>query len=404
MSYFESLPSELICAVAESLCLHCNAPRGCQCGEGCLGIDPYRDPEGYPEDPEPDSCFPEYSPSEIRTRIRALASLCRTSRRFHVAATPHLYHRPDTERWWLLARTLLNHPHLADHVRRLCVGDGIWFSDNPKPAMVNQADIPPEVWAYYGDRLEEARETAFSYVGYPDLRDVFNMDIGDDDDNDSHSNDYNNVYSNLSPLSYTVEEVNDERAALLATLCPATVVLEAVVSWPPICYLSTPGSLPQLTVVELVNYCPLEGFTLFQLAALFRAAPNLRTVRCQRLWDPGKYGNGLDGVVSTSACPCLETFRFGSRPGSFYVGEEQFHPLQARDTMFKFGTSLKKVEMDLECCRVWWRPFDHDPNLWHPGQLKPWEIEAFTRSFSEHGISLEMKLPLPKPRFSYFLH
>ncbi|KAL2140461.1 hypothetical protein VTI28DRAFT_3779 [Corynascus sepedonium] len=100
--------------------------------------------------------------------------------------------------------------------------------------------------------------------------------------------------------------------------------------WPPIYYLSAPGSLPRLAVLELVDCNPTYWFELCQLAALFRAAPSLQTVRCNRVWDMGNSGDWLKGVMSASvtfiemfcsvlgpdplaslltACPRLETFK-----------------------------------------------------------------------------------------------
>ncbi|KAL2192299.1 hypothetical protein P885DRAFT_48028 [Corynascus similis CBS 632.67] len=372
MSYLESLPFEIIDRIFENLCLHCNVPRGCQCGKGCLRIDPNRGQN---------TCLLECPPPEIKARICTLASLCLTSRHLQVAATPHLYHRPDTEKWWLLARTLLGHSHLADHVKRLCFV-GIPFCGDSGPVEVNPtdlADIAPEVWSSYAARLAAAQEAATAS-----------------------------------------RTVSHERAALLATLCPATVVFEAAVCWPPVFYLSAPGSLPRLTMVELAVCNPDGGFTLSELAGLFRAAPNLHNLRCQRVYDTGRDGNRLEGVVSASltyieilrsvlgpdplvflfkACPRLETFRFGSRSGIYNVGEDQFHPVQARDTMFKLGTNLKRVEMEFEFCRVWRRPGNQDSSLWEPARLEKVEIDAFVESYKKKGIALELKLPIPRPRY-----
>ncbi|KAK4251358.1 hypothetical protein C7999DRAFT_10954 [Corynascus novoguineensis] len=396
MSYLEDLPFEIIDRIFENLCLHCNVPHGCQCGKGCLRIDPNRGR---------DSCLLECPPPEIKARICTLASLCLTSRHLRVAATPHLYHRPDTEKWWLLARTLLGHPHLADHVKRLCFV-GIPFCEDSGPTLANPAgpaDIAPEVWSSYAARLAAAQEAATaSRTGYPDLQRIFNSDDGNGDDDNGG-------------------DENGGDGTLLATLCPATVVFEAIVCWPPVFYLSAPGSLPRLTMVELAVCNPAGGFTLSELAGLFRAAPNLQTLRCQRVYDTGRDGNMLEGVVSASlmyveilrsvlgpgplvflfkACPRLETFRFGSRPGIYSVGEHQFHPVQARDTMFKLGTNLKRVEMEFEFCRVWRRPGDQDSNLWEPARLKKVEIDAFIESYRKKGMALELKLPIPRPRYS----
>ncbi|KAL2142956.1 hypothetical protein VTI28DRAFT_478 [Corynascus sepedonium] len=430
MSYLESLPFEIIDRIFENLCLHCNVPRGCQCGKGCLRIDPNRGQN---------TCLLECPPPEIKARICTLASLCLTSRHLQVAVTPHLYHRPDTEKWWLLARTLLGHSHLADHVKRLCFV-GIPFCGDSGPVEVNPtdlADIAPEVWSSYAARLAAAQEAATaSHTGYPDLQRVFNSDDdndgddngddnngGNEDDDDAGDNDDDDdddVGIEIKRSRFTIKEVSHERAALLATLCPATVVFEAAVCWPPVFYLSAPGSLPRLTMVELAVCNPDGGYTLSELAGLFRAAPNLQNLRCQRIYDTGRDGNRLEGVVSASlthieilrsvlgpdplvflfkACPRLETLRFGSRPGIYNVGEDQFHPVQARNTMFKLGTNLKRVEMEFEFCRVWRRPGDQDSSLWEPARLEKAEIDAFVESYKKKGMALELKLPIPRPRY-----
>lgn len=442
MSGFESLPFELLSEVVQWLCLHCTPARGCQCGEGCVSfITPYIDSDGE-WDGDDDSCClgePACFPSEINTRIRALASLCLTSRRLRTVATPHLYHRPDTSKWWLLARTLLGNPRLAGSVRRLCVVEPLLENRKDEEIYPDPADVTTEVWSCYDARRREVREAAWR-LGHLDLQHMLN-DTDDDDDDDDDNDDDGDDKDSHSRSRSMVEQVADERAALLMVLCPATEVLETelVYFWPAPCYLSAPGSLQRLALVELAS--PFRGnpFTLLQLATLFRAAPNLRTVRCRRIWDsytgttssrePGAdeedYGereeeNWLEGVTAASvtcidmsrsvlgpvplacllkACPRLETFRFRAIEGSYQVGREQFHPLQARDVMLELGTNLKTVDLRLHHCRMWWSPYYPRPHLWDPrdpGEDKEDRRKTVIQSFKERGIALELKIPGPE--------
>ncbi|KAK4245811.1 hypothetical protein C7999DRAFT_16005 [Corynascus novoguineensis] len=384
MSGFEGLPFELVIEVVQWHCLHCKPARGCQCGEGCVSFFA-------------PCCFgePACSPSEINARIRALASLCLTSRRLRAAATPHLYHRPDTSKWWLLARTLLGNQRLAESVRRLCVVDPVLEDRKREELFPDPADVTTEIWSCYDARRREVREAAWH---------------DDDDDKDSHSR-----------SRRMVKQVANERAALLVALCPATEVLEAdiVYFWPAPYYLSAPGSLLRLVSVELALSVRGDQFTLIRLATLFRAAPNLRTLRCRRIWDSAQE-NWLGGVTAASvtcidmsrsvlgpiplacllrACPRLETFRFGAIEGSYQVEREQFRPLQARDVMFELGTNLKTVDLRLNYCRMWWSPYHPRPHLWNPQDPKEDKEErrkAVIQSFKERGIALELKIPGPE--------
>lgn len=389
MPSLKDLSFELVCRVVESLCLHCSCPpQICQCNRGCLAIDPTCDPNS--------KCLPECPPSEVKARIRALGSLCLTSRLLNIAATQHLFHRPDTDKWWLLVRTLLRRPHLAAHVKRLSFPE-LYLDKYP-----NSADVASDVWSYYSARLGEARDAA-ALRGDPDRYGEY-TDVRNPDDNDY--------------CPPTFEDTTNERAALLATLCPAAETLEAVVGWPSICYLSPAGSLPQLRSVELA--WPVsgrdngEGLPLDQLAALFRAAPRLSVVRCRNVWDEGADDGDVDlepgsgGAVTRlelscatltadalqtllRACPRLETFKYRAMGGEWAtVNVEQFHPLQGRDLLFELEKKLQKVVLDFSSCSNW---FDTNDN----GEWSEWSATerkdmALVQSFREKGIESEIKI------------
>ncbi|KAK4223529.1 hypothetical protein QBC38DRAFT_46735, partial [Podospora fimiseda] len=53
--------------------------------------------------------------------VHTIVDLARTSKLFNQLATPHLYHRPPLHKWPLLARTLIDRPDLARHVKQLLV-------------------------------------------------------------------------------------------------------------------------------------------------------------------------------------------------------------------------------------------------------------------------------------------
>ncbi|KFA53862.1 hypothetical protein S40293_10538 [Stachybotrys chartarum IBT 40293] len=61
-------------------------------------------------------CSPILVDLEITQTLASLAGTCRT---LYAIATPHVYHRPATRKWWLLANTLISRPDLAAHVRVL---------------------------------------------------------------------------------------------------------------------------------------------------------------------------------------------------------------------------------------------------------------------------------------------
>ncbi|KAL2172745.1 hypothetical protein VTG60DRAFT_2564 [Thermothelomyces hinnuleus] len=407
LSRLELLPTELISSIAEVFCLHCSAPRSCQCGKGCLAVGRGLGRGGGPE------CEPECPPSEIRARICALDSLCRTSRRLWVVATPHLYHRPDADKWWLLARTLLHRSDLAQHVKRINY-TGLEIKDEPD-------DIAPEVWSYYEARRKEAHEAAMLRVKskYGSLR----------PDTELEDFDYWNMYErreghyenfgrsdSLPPLEFDLASC--DRHSLLATLCPEIEVLEAAMSLPSACYLSAPLTLPRLVSVELAwedaSVWLFERFGLRQLAKLFRAAPNLRVLRCSAVCDKANDGDLSEAATASAlthveltrctimphalayflrACSRLETLRYHA-DGGFdpMVGVDQFHPLQARDAILQYGGSLKKVAMDFSACLRWRDPtslVEPPQDGWYPSRG---ESEDFFQSFTERGIELELTL------------
>ncbi|KAK0625468.1 hypothetical protein B0T17DRAFT_617557 [Bombardia bombarda] len=103
MPTFSRLPPKLVTAVVEAVYMP-PAPRHCQCA--CCGCVPY-DKSGKRRKDTDDE------------HVDTLASLSLTSRQLNAIATWRLYIRPRCAKWWLLARTLIRRPDLAQHVKQL---------------------------------------------------------------------------------------------------------------------------------------------------------------------------------------------------------------------------------------------------------------------------------------------
>ncbi|KAK4163555.1 hypothetical protein QBC43DRAFT_289721 [Cladorrhinum sp. PSN259] len=99
------LPIEIIDMILANFCQYCN--------QDSKGIWNVFSITGNP---------PGRISQEIRAKQRDLSSLCLTSRAINKSAARHLYHAVSPHfltTWWLLARTLIQRPDLAQHVKRL---------------------------------------------------------------------------------------------------------------------------------------------------------------------------------------------------------------------------------------------------------------------------------------------
>ncbi|KAL2127201.1 hypothetical protein VTI74DRAFT_11109 [Chaetomium olivicolor] len=357
MPSFQGLPFELVECIAESLCLHCTPRPSCQCSPRCVDVSPNS------------ICYtrrdvPSWDP---KARSHALGALCLTSRRLKDAAMRHLYHSPKTKRRWLLARTLLRHPHLAQHVKTLYFPE---FLDE-----CEKSAIPSEVLSYYQIQL-----------------DSYSKSMAEDE--------------RLERDNYIWEDygIND-LITMVASLCPMVEAVEAVVSYDIIFHLCPPASLQSLHTAELAYWDTENGMSLESLIPLFKAAPNLSVLRCRSVSDEGGEDLGLTlATVATvkqveffnsamsadalrallMAFPGLETFRYEA--GGACVGYEQFNPSQARDLMMEHGWRLKRVAIDLVQARGTW---DFMENEWNDWDEK--ETEEVVKAFQERGMSFEVE-------------
>ncbi|KAK4038653.1 hypothetical protein C8A01DRAFT_47787 [Parachaetomium inaequale] len=350
MPSLQALPLELVGHIAESLCPHCTPPPSCQCSAGCLAVSP----NSYCPIPA------GASPSETNGRISALGALCLTSRRLNSAAAHHLYHYPNTTRWWLLADTLIRRPGLAQHVKRLYFPDSL---DKPE----DESAVEPQVLSFH----KAQHDTYMASVTEERRRWLFIS---------SRPGDLGNLLSGPDGTSNQVSL--------------------AVIRYDYLLHFSSPLSMLALHTVELA-YDDIEGgFPLSSLVPLFRAAPNLSVIRCDSMSEDLEDGDDL-GVALEKAkrlellrsaisayalgvllrvCPGLEMFKYEA--GGAVTGAMQFNPSEARDLMMEHGGRLKRVVMDLTHGHECW---DFSENGWV--QEEKGEVEE---AFKEKGIEFEL--------------
>ncbi|KAK3321673.1 hypothetical protein B0H66DRAFT_552414 [Apodospora peruviana] len=205
-----------------------------------------------------------------------------------------------------------------------------------------------------------------------------------------------------------------DELSLLASLLPSLEAIRAVTTYGELFHFcSTGGSLPLLREVDLAHY-DLEGaHDLADLAALFKAAPNLKKLSIHGLSGDDEEPVGDDDRLlqgdtiimanlreidiraaalnaSTldqllSACPVVEVFRYAS--GGSAVGYCQFHPGEMRDVMMRRGKQLKRVAVDFmyaDNCEEW--------DGWDAN-----DMDVIREDFRRRGIELEVS-NLPSTR------
>lgn len=372
MASLQGLPTELLEHIIGSFCLRCTYPPPCQCTPRCIYISPNwtcatRQHLATPWD------------RDRKGRTLALHALCLTSRRLQDTATRHLYHHPDTTKWWLLARTLLDQPALAQHIKTLSFPEN--FDDPP-----SKASLPPQVLSHYQAKLDSYFATAPATVP-------------------EHEHEGSPRERHLQNQAHVWEAYGSNDAiALVASLCPAAERFAAVVnhgSEAGLLGLCLPGSLPALRRVEVSHWDTENGICLEVLVPLCRAAPGLEVLGCHALSDESEAGEaGMGGVTMAGlrrvdfvnsamgagalgdllrACPGLEMF--GYEAGGACIGYKQFTPSQARDLMMEHGGRLKRVVMDLSMAEHCW---DDVEDEWLPWDEE--ETEEVVEAFKERGV------------------
>lgn len=242
MTCFKDIPFELVTSIAGSI--DHRSLRGCS----CMAVKP----RGCDECPTNIGLNPKATlAGERKVRSQTLAALCLTSRRLNAAATRALYSRPATEKWWLLFRTLLARPDLAQLVDKLCFPDSTVL-----PA--SEALVSVEVLSYYRTK-RDARQRYLAKFGGG----VLNAD-----------NEF------------------EQTISVVASLCPAVKTLEARIGYFDMFYFCAPLSMLALHTVEVAHYDDRYSMNMGQMVPLFKAALNLKTVRCRTMsndscGDPG---------------------------------------------------------------------------------------------------------------------
>jgi hypothetical protein len=308
----------------------------------------------------------------------ALAALCLTSRRLGHAATRPLYHRPITTKWWLLAHTLLTRPELAHHVKTLQFFDSL---DYPK----EESAVSPLVLSYYNTQL-----TTYATAAIPE----------------ADENNYNRraQFLRQHPVSAFLDGESADQVSLITNLCPAAERVEADTDYGwGVLHFCAPDSMLALHTVELVHPDPEGGLDLGSLVPLFRAAPNLRVVRCQGVANEDGHGLleagvrmegvrevefqysavGIEALRAVlTVCTQMETFRYSA--GGATVGYEQFDPCLASDLFMGYNMrGLKKVVLDFAHAEEpeWYE-------LWVEWEEE--DKEQVVKAFRERGVEMEL--------------
>ncbi|KAK5662260.1 hypothetical protein OQA88_8165 [Cercophora sp. LCS_1] len=317
MPSLKDLPNELVVRTAESLCTHCTSPAGTRlCPDDCLDVSPHCGSRST-------------NPQEIvKASSAALSALRLVSRRFREIATRILYHRPSTSKRWLLARTLINRPDLALHVKSLVFPEA--FTD---PADV--ASIPDEVKEYYRAKISEYANSL--------------------DGPDGFINELARRWGGSDSFNVLVEGNDFYHVTLLASLCANVEVVEAVAGSVEGFHFSAPGSLMKPHTLGMCHHDTEGGMYLGDFKSVFEAAPNLRALRCLMVAGDGEVETtkleevdlqlsalGAEALVRLlKVCPALEIFSCVA--GGARVGYTQFNPGHAKDALLRHAPRLKKV-------------------------------------------------------------
>lgn len=261
-------------------------------------------------------------------RQSALAALALTSKGLNAIATPRLYRRPVpyAKDWTLLARTLIERPDLAQHIRELYLLDMVEVADMetyPGGDIVSPA---------YEALVQQRSEGAFK-------------EEEDDEEEDDE------------------EELDEEDAVrhdvldLFTALCPRLTRIEAFVDCLGRAFtFSGPGSLPDLTDIHMHYAGDEGGWGLSAIRNLARAAPNLSTMTCgnvNRGFGPRcTFGNVTKLRLTNSrfepgdfepiiqALPRLDTLDFVVG-GAFVLEREIDTPREMQDVLLRNAPNLR---------------------------------------------------------------
>jgi len=356
-----NLPIEMVELILDNLCYnHKKGPR-----------------EYYPywhDDESKD--FPPVDAVEAQSCLSALAHLRQSSRLLHDLATWRLFHTlTETTvrtRWWLVARTLLMRPDLAQLVKHLSLS-----SASAAPS------LPEEVKAYFHEQV--AAVVPGRWKCDSDLYGVpWDEDL-------------------ITPADLYDAEGTNVSFAILIRLCCNLETLDFVArsSVKPLSFCH-PGSL--LSLHSIYVHWEVFGlmFDIFTLRRLLGAAPNLRLVHCRgafRCFDIGEVAElvhlqqvtvvqmtkcalGYEDLVALfRLCPNLKTFRYC---GVTSMNSDHFTPAEAAQAICKYVPNLECFELDLTDWDLFIEHFTDDDLLEAKGRLEEMGIMCnFVKGFQD---------------------
>ncbi|KAK0642957.1 hypothetical protein B0T16DRAFT_459152 [Cercophora newfieldiana] len=187
-------------------------------------------------------CSPDYAwdGGDLATPSQTLVSLSQSCQVLHDLTAQHLYRHPEPNNW-LLTRTLITRPDLAQLVRRL------WLEHD-----YDDSDIPPEVSDFYVRRIDEGNTASNTDTEY------YHLDL------------------------IKQEGLGGAPSDVISSLCPNLEEFSCnnVLSGTP--YFWTPNSMMKLKTVTLCNEpCDRIGAGLEDFEPLLFAAPNIEEIQFQ---------------------------------------------------------------------------------------------------------------------------
>lgn len=263
--------------------------------------------------------------TEQRRCAAALVSLCLTSKTLNSIATRHLYHRPDCTKWWLLAETLIARKHLGQHVKHLNCRRWKWGSFTEEEPTKVTGHYEKKAWLLeHTDTIPEEDRAKLLVSGDTDA----SMDI-------------------------------------MCSLCPNIERLDIFDGYFTQLFCMPPDSLSDLRHLYVSADDPEYGFQVGDLTTLFRAAPNLTTLRFSEVGSCWDLQLTLDHVTHLDlewsdlsaqclgnllrACPRLEKLKYSSNGGN-PERSEHFTPREAKVMVLRHAPQLKSFHLDPGDC------------------------------------------------------
>ncbi|KAK3994358.1 hypothetical protein QBC44DRAFT_43726 [Cladorrhinum sp. PSN332] len=353
MPFFPGLPAEIVDEILDQICPECNK------GE-----------------------FHEHSFCEHPAET--FASLCLTSKLLNEFATKRLYRRPNARKWWLLGRTLITRPDLAELVKDL-------YLDTDDIAGPGPGDIGQELHAWCLERRNPA----------------IHLPVAASDKKDDEPN-FDDPWSIPHDNAETIYGMSSNAAIdIIAGLCPNPVTLHSTPWYSDAFTFCKPQSLLSLKHIKILRADTEGDMDIAELRRLFRAAPNLETMHFvdagSNSWDstPARHSSVGDIKLEKATevlfeysgvgplgfrtllgfLPNVEKIRYG------YCGNhyEQFTPHELLEIIGD-GSLMKNVKEF---------SFVYDGDGWHDAGWNDLTLEMVEQAFTARGIKF---LPPPEPQ------